>query len=467
MYTPWFMKRFRHFLVAAGACVAIVISAGLVACWDCSGFIPLEILRHLERRLDGHPRLQMLGSPALGAMRWLNDQLDSDVPASPDSSVEPSAMREVPGSLNPFQESPAIWLLRGETRKRVGSLADAAAQAVDGDVVLLQPGVHWTNGAVWRGKSVSIRGDGGLARLMASSDLAEGKALLVLGGGSFEVRHLAFQGARVADRNGAGIRFEGGRLRVEHCVFQDSESGILINGDPDEATTEVQVSFTEFARLGDGMGYAHAVYAGRIRLLELRGNHFHHGKVGHLVKSRAQVSKLVANRITDNPGGQASYELNFPNGGQVFLIGNVIGQSRSTQNGAVLSMLEEGQPWARNELHAVHNSWVNLHPFGGRFLQVAGPLSGGQVWRNLVVGRGTWRVPEGVPSGGNLRVGLDAVQDAQAGDLRPGHWQPEWVADSPPLVDGAEVSALTEVYRHPLRVEPLPKGRALLVGALQ
>jgi hypothetical protein len=467
MYTPWFMKRFRHFLVVAGACVAIVISAGLVGCWDCSGFIPLEILRHLERRLDGHPRLQVLSSPALGAMRWLNDQLDSDVTASPDRSVEPLALREVPPSLTPLQQSPAIWLLRGETRTRVDSLADAAAQAVDGDVVLLQPGVHWTNGAVWRGKSVSLRGDGGLARLMARSDLAEGKALLVLGGGSFEVRHLAFQGAHVADRNGAGIRFEGGRLTVAHCVFQDSESGILINGDAGEPSSEVRVSHSEFARLGDGMGYAHAVYAGRIRLLELRGNHFHHGKVGHLVKSRAQVSRLVSNRITDDPGGQSSYELNFPNGGQVFLIGNIIGQSRSTQNGAVLSMLEEGQPWARNELHAVHNSWVNLHPFGGRFLQVAGPLAGGQVWRNLVVGRGTWRIPEGVPSGGNLRVSLDEVNDAAAGDLRPRHWQPEWLADDAPLLQGAAEPPLTEVYRHPLQVVPLPKGRAFLVGAVQ
>ena len=291
--------------------------------------------------------------------------------------------------------------------------------------------------------------------------------MLVLGGGAFEVRRVGFAGVQVSDRNGSGIRFEGGRLRVEHCFFRDSESGILINGDSGTPTTEVHVAFSEFARLGDGVGYAHAVYAGRIRLLELRGNYFSLGRVGHLVKSRAQVSRLLSNRITDESGGQASYELNFPNGGQVVLIGNVIGQARSTRNGAVLSMLEEGNPWGRNELHAVHNSWVNLHPLGGRFMQVAGPLSGGQVWRNLVVGRGAWRVPDGLPAGENLRVGLDEVRDAQAFDVRPKQWDSAWLADGPTLIDDPMVAHVVETYRHPMKVETVAKGRPLLVGATQ
>ena len=41
------------------------------------------------------------------------------------------------------------------------------------------------------------------------------------------IENIEFRGVRVADRNGAGIRFETGRLHVLRCAFFDNENGLL------------------------------------------------------------------------------------------------------------------------------------------------------------------------------------------------------------------------------------------------
>ncbi len=56
---------------------------------------------------------------------------------------------------------------------------------------------------------------------------AEGKGIFVIKGGNVTIENLGFFGARVRDRNGAGIRLERGRLKVVRCVFEGNENGIL------------------------------------------------------------------------------------------------------------------------------------------------------------------------------------------------------------------------------------------------
>lgn len=456
----------RSVFVAGVVGSMMVVMAALAFLHLEVGALPFEVLHRAERRLEGHPRLQWAVEPVLVALRWLDLQSrgQPDTPGLGDLSAIASA---APREVRTDHFNPPVWVQHQGDRRRVRNLAEAAARSVDGDVVVLGAGTHVTQGGVWRDKSVRFTGEGGVAWLVAQSPLAEGKALLVLSRGQFEVSHLAFVGARVADRNGAGIRFEGGHLKVSHCVFKDSESGILIQSDEIAPTSELHVSESEFSRLGDGVGYAHAVYAGRIRLIELRGNHFHHGRVGHLIKSRAQESRLIGNRITDEAGGQASYELNFPNGGLVVLKGNVIAQSRTTRNGAVLSMMEEGNLWSRNALYAVHNTFVNLHPMGGRFLQVEGELSDGWIGRNVVIGRGVWRIPDGVGVGRNLRVGLSEVNPARDGEWLPATWQSEWVPDDAVGRLNGQPLTLDEVYQHPHQIKRLVPGQGVRMGAVQ
>jgi hypothetical protein len=79
------------------------------------------------------------------------------------------------------------------------------------------------------------------------------------------------------------------------------------------------------------------------------GSYFHHADVGHLLKSRAARSHILYNRLTDETGGRASYELEFPNGGLAYVVGNVIEQAATTENETIISFGAEGYR-PRNEL---------------------------------------------------------------------------------------------------------------------
>jgi hypothetical protein len=110
---------------------------------------------------------------------------------------------------------------------------------------------------------------------------------------------------------------------------------------------------------------------------------------GHLIKSRARESSIRYNLLVDGAGGSASYELEFPNGGLAWVIGNIIGQSPTTDNRDLVSYGAEGQRWPDNALYLAHNTLVDDR-LGGRFLRVwtdrMPPAT--EVWaiNNLLVG---------------------------------------------------------------------------------
>ena len=59
----------------------------------------------------------------------------------------------------------------------------------------------------------------------------------------------------------------------------------------------------------------HLLYVGRIGRFTLTGSR-HQGFEGHSVKSRARESHVAYNLLYDGAGGQAAYELEFPDGGR-------------------------------------------------------------------------------------------------------------------------------------------------------
>ncbi len=112
---------------------------------------------------------------------------------------------------------------------------------------------------------------------------------------------------------------------------------------------------------------------------------------GHLVKSRARENHILYNMLVDGAGGKASYELEFPNGGVAYVIGNTIGQSAGTDNPKMLSFGAEGARWPENALYMAHNTLINdFH--AGSFVHVwSDKLAGDvEVWllNNLLVGNG-------------------------------------------------------------------------------
>jgi len=252
--------------------------------------------------------------------------------------------------------------------ERIRTIAEAAALAKDDDVVEIAAGTYTSDVAVWLQRRLTIRGVGGRPVLAANGRVAEDKAIWVLRNGDFTVQNIVFQGARAGDGNGAGIRFERGRLRVVDCTFTDNENGILTGND---AASELLIERSEFSHAPRDVGpLKHLIYVGRIGHFSLSGSRVHDGFEGHLVKSRARVADIRYNLLFDGPGGRAAYELEFPNGGAAYVIGNVIGQSATTTSPVVVAYGAEGRAWQHNALFLSHNTLVSDYSKGAWFLRV-------------------------------------------------------------------------------------------------
>ena len=289
--------------------------------------------------------------------------------------------------------APKTTMVVGSSEK-ITTLTEAARLAKDGEVIEIRPGNYRGQPAIWTQKDLVIRGIGARPVMLADGQSAEGKAIWVVRGGNIRIENVEFRGVRVADGNGAGIRFEKGHLTVHACRFADNEMGILT---ANSADLSLEVSDSEFVNAPRHEGQLHhLLYVGAIGKFVLRGSRFQNGYLGHLVKSRARESHVLYNMLADGNEGRASYELEFPNGGVAYVIGNVIGQSAGTDNPSIISYGAEGQRWPENALYLVHNTLVNdMH--AGNFLTVHNEKfpAGIEVWaiNNLTVGNGNFFQP--------------------------------------------------------------------------
>ncbi len=248
------------------------------------------------------------------------------------------------------------------------SLPEALARAADGDEVHLLAGVHRAQAGVILQRRLTVRGVGGPVVLQADGAHAEGKAILVVRDGDVRVEDLEFRGARVPDGNGAGIRFEKGRLLVRRCRFIDNENGILTGN---VGTAELTVEDSRFSDAPDTSRLPHLLYVGTIARFTITGSHFSHGRHAHLVKSRARESVVRDNQLVDGEGGTAAYELEFPNGGSVEVVGNTIEQSAGTTNPVLLAYGAEGERDDRpHRLHVEGNTFINRARLPAVFVRV-------------------------------------------------------------------------------------------------
>lgn len=377
--------------------------------------------------------------------------------------------------------------LRVGPDEAVRSIAEAARMAQDGDVVEIVAANYSGDVAVWPQSRLTIRGVGGRPVVSADGRSAEGKGIWVIRGADVLVENIVFRGARVPDRNGSGIRHERGRLTVRNCLFDDNEMGILT---ANQGSLVLIVENSEFAH---GVlvrpHLSHLLYAGRIARLEVRGSYFHHGLVGHLLKSRARVSLIEYSRLTDERDGRASYELDFPNGGEVILVGNLVQQSARTENERMISFGAEGLIYGRNTVFLSSNTLMDDLPDGGEFLSVWSP---GQVsvkaFNNLLVSAcsGLYCVE------GRIRQGAHKMHDRQlpwrgsvfpltsgnrhvygietGSSLTEGVFRPKPDSDFRSIDPGrvGDVSLVPRrEYQHPAHSRALPAGLPTVPGAFQ
>lgn len=351
------------------------------------------------------------------------------------------------------------------------SLAEALRRAQDGDVIELQAGVHQGQVGVILQRRLTLRGVGGKAVLLAAGHSAEDKAILVVRNGEVRIENIEFRGTRVADGNGAGIRFERGRLWVQDCRFIDNQNGILTGN---AADAELTIHDSEFAAAPEGSKLPHLLYVGRIARFTLMGSHLHGGRHGHLLKSRARHNQVLYNRLDDRPDGQASYELDFPNGGQAWVVGNLIVQSSQTSNPTLLAFGAEGSAIEEGRTHGLflgHNTFVNAGLTPALFVRVheqtlAAPVAQRSV-NNLFVGLGVADLADGGVAQGNFSVPQALLHQTALGEWRvpAGAWLygravPAGEAQGVPLQPAAEFAA-------PRGIKPLAPRTTWSPGAFQ
>ncbi len=248
------------------------------------------------------------------------------------------------------------------------SLHEALAKALDGDTVAVLEGEYDGEVGVITQKRLIVRGIGKRPVLRAGGKYAEGKAIIVVRDGNVLLENLEFRGSRVPDGNGAGVRFEKGYLHVKDCAFFDNEMGLL-TGNFEDAELQIQDSIFGEAPRSTG-SLSHLLYVGRIARVTITGSRFHEGFEGHLIKSRAKQTVIAYNMIHDGWAGQASYEIDLPNGGLAYLIGNVIGQGPDAQNRTLVAFGAEGRAWPQNGLYMSHNTLISSGLVLARFLRV-------------------------------------------------------------------------------------------------
>lgn len=71
------------------------------------------------------------------------------------------------------------------------------------------------------------------------------------------VENIEFTGAKVRDKNGAGIRSEGTNLAISKCYFHDNQNGVLAGKN---LQSSIVIADSVFEKNGFGDGQSHNIY---------------------------------------------------------------------------------------------------------------------------------------------------------------------------------------------------------------
>lgn len=362
-------------------------------------------------------------------------------------------MKRLPLYLLFFSLYPSVAFAKTLTVGSGKSFPDpcaAIAKAADGDVIEVDPGTYTIACKV--GISVTVRGVGSSKPILeASSPISNGKGIFAVEGANvnFVAERLVFTGAKVSDKNGAGIRFQGHDLVVRECVFHDNENGILSSG-----TGEELVEGSEFYANGAGDGQSHNLYMGASSRFIFRYNWTRSAKTGHLLKSRSHENWILFNRITEETETEAD-NINLPNGGKTYILGNLIEQIDSANGNMIRFGVEGNKYGADSTMFLVHNTIIN-HRNKGAFLIVDKSITTTNVIaNNLFFGQGSLPTSSVTSVGNVMRtladIGKDLVNDASFDyHLKSG---------AAAIDKGVDVSAYLggtplEQYIHPLQHAP-------------
>lgn len=256
----------------------------------------------------------------------------------------------------------------------------AIAVARDGDTIEIEGNTTYSGDTcVIARHNLTIRGVNGRPKIDAAGKNAKDKGVYVVTGNDLTVDNLEIFGSVVMSGNGAAFRLEGTNFTLRNSFLHDNQNGILAN---QNVNSNILIEFSEFGRNGAGDGQTHNLYIGHVKSLTFRYNFSHDANVGHNLKSRAETNTIVYNRFSSlNPGevgstgpGRPSYEINLPNAGTSYIIGNIIQQPALYENATMVAYGEEGASNLKQDLYVINNTFVNDGP-GGVALFVSGHVS--------------------------------------------------------------------------------------------
>lgn len=233
-----------------------------------------------------------------------------------------------------------FWVGAGE---EYASLREVSQVSQEGDIIYVRAGAYYDDYATFN-HSVSIIGVGGMAHFIwEGNPNVQGGHLIPNGKGiintesqahAVHVENLILEGAVVGDRNGAGIRHQGGDLTVVNSQFIGNQNGILTNASGPSASISVLNSYFDGNGFWDGL--AHAIYVKDAASLTVANTQIVNTVAGHHVKSTA-ASTTVTHSILDDGTGTASFAVDVSQGGDLLVRNNTIIQTESGQAPPILS----------------------------------------------------------------------------------------------------------------------------------
>lgn len=293
-------------------------------------------------------------------------------------------------------------------------------------------------------------------------------------GSNVTVQNVEMVGAKVPDQNGAALRLEGTNFTLRQAFLHDNENGILSNPNTNSSIT---IEYSEFGHNGYGTGYTHNLYIGNVASLTFRYNYSHDANGGHNLKSRARTNMIAYNRFSSlAPGetgstvaGKPSYEIDLPNAGSSYIIGNVIEQPATNSNPNMIAYGKEGATNPAQDLYVVNNTFLNDYTGGGTFvLMGSGVTRGALLQNNIFSGVGTVTNQSAAVQKTNYRATSVAFVDRAHYDLHPvsnvliinAASAPGYSGSGVPLNPGAE-------YRHVASGVSRPVVGSLDIGAYE
>jgi hypothetical protein len=301
----------------------------------------------------------------------------------------------------------------------------AFAAAAAGDLIEIQAGTYTGDVCTIAQSNLTIRGVNGRPKIDAGGKSAGGKAIWVVGGNNITIDNVEMLGAKVVDKNGAALRLEGTNFTLRNSFLHDNENGILSGVN---TASTIVLENNEFGHNGYGDGYSHNVYIGKAGKLTFRYNYSHDANVGHNLKTRALYNTIAYNRFSSlragetgsTAAGKPSYEIDVPNGGTTFIIGNVIMQPVAGNNPNIVAYGEEGVAGYATDLYVVNNTFINDESSRGTFVMVgSGVTTPVKLTNNLFSGYGSQITQASALKQTNYQAMSVGFVDRAAYDLRP------------------------------------------------